>query len=118
MSTRGGKREGSGGKPSWNHGRTKPVRVPIALADKIVEIARILDRDGGDFSVTASKVIDLTGVAVRQSRGGAVVKLSDLVRVGYEIKPDGLMHLASRDPRGDDFELEELLRLAEEKVNE
>jgi hypothetical protein len=118
MSNRGGKREGSGGKPSWNYGKTKPVRVPVALAEKIVEIARILDRDGGDFSVTASKTIDLTGVAVRQSRNGAVVKLSDLVRMGYEIKPDGLMQLASRDPHKEDFELEELLRLAEEKVNE
>lgn len=118
MSNRGGKREGSGGKPSWNHGKTKPVRVPIALADKIVEIARILDQDGGDLSVTSSKTVDLTGVVIRQSRNGAVVRLADLVRAGYQIKPDGLMRLAASDPRNEDFELEELLRLAEEKLYE
>jgi hypothetical protein len=118
MSNRGGKREGAGGKPSWNYGRTKPVRVPIALAEKIVEIARVLDQGGNELSVTPSKTVDLTGVAIRQARDGAVVKLSDLVRAGYSLKPDGLMELANRKANEQDFELEDLLRLAEKQVNE
>lgn len=85
---RGGRREGSGGKPSWNNGRTKPVRVPIALADRILEIARVLDDEGDPGSL--SKVIDLTGVAIRHSPQGPVVRLSDLLRVGYRIKPERL----------------------------
>lgn len=88
--TRGGKREGSGGKPTWNYGKTKPVRVPVALADKILEIARVLDEEGLDEPVTTSKVLDLTGVAIYSSKDGPTVRLADLVGVGYEIRPERL----------------------------
>jgi hypothetical protein len=87
---RGGKREGAGGRPSWKNGRTKPVRVPIALADKILEIARVLDEEGSGEAVTGSKVIDLTGVAIYSSKDGPTVRLIDLVRAGYEIQPERL----------------------------
>ena len=86
---RGGRREGAGGKPSWNYGKTKPVRVPIALAEQILEIARILDEEGDPGSV--SRVVDLTGVAILQSKHGPIVRLADLLRVGYKIKPERLM---------------------------
>ena len=97
---RGGRREGAGGRPSWNYGKTKPVRVPIALADKILEIAKILDEGKFEDSdklkgvgelVTASKVIDLTGIAILYSKDGPVVRLADLIRVGYEIRPERLV---------------------------
>lgn len=87
---RGGKREGSGGRPSWKNGKTKPVRVPIALADKILEIARILDEEGLNEPVTRSKTLDLSGIAIYSSKDGPVVRLSDLVRAGYEIRPERL----------------------------
>ena len=87
---RGGRREGAGGRPSWKNGRTKPVRVPIALADKILEIARVLDEEGAEEAVTGSKVIDLTGVAIYSSKDGPTVRLVDLVRAGYEIQPERL----------------------------
>ena len=32
-------------KPTWVHGTTKTIRVPIVLADQILEYARILDND-------------------------------------------------------------------------
>lgn len=95
MSTRGGKREGAGGKPTWRYGKTKPVRVPVALAEKILEIARVLDEEldeeGLESSVTSSKVIDLTGVAIYSSKDGPVVRLADLLRMGYEIQPERLV---------------------------
>lgn len=40
---RGGARENSGRKPKWNLGETKAVRVPMAIADTILDIARRLD---------------------------------------------------------------------------
>lgn len=40
---RGGARENSGRKPKWNLGETKAIRVPVAIADTILEIARRLD---------------------------------------------------------------------------
>jgi hypothetical protein len=40
---RGGARENSGRKPKWNLGDTKAIRVPVAIADTILEIARRLD---------------------------------------------------------------------------
>lgn len=97
---RGGRREGAGGRPAWKYGKTKPVRVPIALADKILEIAKILDEGKFEDSdnlkeleelVTASKVIDLAGIAILYSKDGPVVRLADLVRVGYEIRPERLV---------------------------
>lgn len=32
-----------GPAPSWNLGRTRSIRVPIALADTLLNIARLLD---------------------------------------------------------------------------
>ncbi|MCA1994583.1 MAG: hypothetical protein LDL41_21445 [Coleofasciculus sp. S288] len=40
---RGGARENSGRKPKWNLGETKAVRIPVAIADTILEIARRID---------------------------------------------------------------------------
>lgn len=91
MTTRGGKREGAGGKPTWRYGKTKPVRVPVALAEKILEIARVLDEEGLESPVTSSKVIDLTGIAIYSSKDGPVVRLADLLRMGYEIQPERLV---------------------------
>lgn len=95
---RGGKREGAGGKPSWNYGKTKVIRIPEVMAEKILEIARFLDSlksfDAVILSniepVTESKSIDLSGIAVRAFPNGPGIYLSDLVKAGYEIKPEAL----------------------------
>ncbi len=97
--TRGGRREGSGGKPAWKHGKTKPVRVPIALADKILEIARILDATEleeinlQDFleQLKHPRLVDLSGITIRFVKDGPAVYLADLVKAGYEIKPTQLV---------------------------
>lgn len=122
---RGGRREGAGGRPAWNYGKTKPVRVPIALADKILEIAKILDEGKFEDSdkleeieelVTASKVIDLTGIAILYSKDGPVVRLADLVRVGYQIRPERLVRSLKVKPSGS-LDLDGLLSTLE-KENE
>lgn len=41
---RGGYRRGAGRKAAWRHGETKTIRVPVALREKLLEIARQLDR--------------------------------------------------------------------------
>lgn len=96
--SRGGSRLGSGSKPKWKHGRTKPVRVPEALADRLLEIAKILDTAETDEVIVeivqvdeqSSKVVDLTGIAVHAFPRGPGVYLTDLVRHGYTIKPERL----------------------------
>ncbi len=45
MSGRGGARPNSGPKPSWRLGKTKAIRVPIAIADALLAIARRMDRE-------------------------------------------------------------------------
>lgn len=107
--TRGGKREGSGGKPTWRYGKTKPVRVPVALAEKILEIARVLDEEGAESSVTSSKVIDLAGVAIYSSKDGPVVRLTDLLRAGYEIYPERLVRSLKAKP-SQSSEIDNLLK--------
>ncbi len=41
---RGGYRRGAGRKAAWRHGETKTIRVPVALREQLLQIARQLDR--------------------------------------------------------------------------
>jgi hypothetical protein len=96
--TRGGRREGAGGKYKWKNGRTKVVRIPESLEKEILDFAMALDALEGFDSVThsacddvtRSKMIDLTGVLVRSFNGNPCVYLADLLRVGYSIYPEEL----------------------------
>jgi len=53
-----GKGTGRGGHrpntptPSWNHGKTTTMRVPIALKDKLMEIAREMDEKGSSEALS------------------------------------------------------------------
>jgi hypothetical protein len=53
----GGARPGAGGGCRWKHGRTKLVRLPVALVDKILEVARYMDQNEGRLPSSASVVI-------------------------------------------------------------
>jgi hypothetical protein len=53
----GGARPGAGGGGHWKHGRTKLVRLPVALVDKILEVARYMDQNEGRLPLPASVVI-------------------------------------------------------------
>jgi hypothetical protein len=108
---RGGRRPGSGPKSSWNYGPTTTIRVPIALAARLLEIARCMD-DGDPLPTRA--VIDLSGVSVRHSPQGPVIRLVDLLGAGYEIKPERLLKTL-KTPQNIDFSLEALLLEAEQK---
>jgi len=87
---RGGKRPGAGVKPTWKNGRTKTIRVPIAIAEDVLKLARELDEAGYIESDTGSKVLDLSGITVPEIKGRKFVFLSDLVKSGYEVKPKKL----------------------------
>jgi hypothetical protein len=49
----GGARAGAGGGGRWKHGRTKLVRLPVALVDKILEVARYMDQNEGRLPLSA-----------------------------------------------------------------
>lgn len=97
--SRGGRRLGAGGKPTWKYGKTKVIRVPEALVDRILEIVKLLDDDlpltgvtsSEDEPVTESKVIDLSGVSIRAFDRGPGIYLADLLRAGYQIKPEKII---------------------------
>ena len=44
---RGGARPGAGGGGRWKHGQTKLVRLPVALLEEILEVARYMDQNEG-----------------------------------------------------------------------
>lgn len=90
---RGGARAGAGIKPTWKHGKTKTIRVPIALAEAISAFARELDEKGMIECDTDSKVIDLSGISIRQHDGLISIHLEDLVKAGYKICPEPLSKL-------------------------
>jgi hypothetical protein len=54
---RGGAKPGAGGGCRWKHGRTKLVRLPVALLDKILEVARYMDQNEGRLPSSAPPVI-------------------------------------------------------------
>jgi hypothetical protein len=54
---RGGARPGAGGGTRWKHGKTKLVRLPVALLDKILEVARYMDQNEGRLPSSAPPVI-------------------------------------------------------------
>lgn len=84
---RGGKRQGAGAKSNWKHGKTKTIRVPVSLADAILDIARKLDEGEVVKSIGFSQSIDLSTVNVPTIRGRSFVFLEDLMKLGYEIEP-------------------------------
>ena len=87
---RGGRRPGAGSKPKWLHGKTKTIRVPEVLADRVLQVARMLDERRVIDDVTQSKYINLSGVPIRTVRGKPAVFLEDLIRLGFVIRPAAL----------------------------
>lgn len=87
---RGGARLGAGTKSTWKNGKTKTIRVPVALADEILKIARSLDEKRVIEYDTVSKLINLSGISVPQMNGKKFVFLQDLVKSGYLIEPSSL----------------------------
>jgi hypothetical protein len=77
---RGGARSNSGPSPTWKTGKTRTIRVPIALADQLLEIARQLDSGTvqGDFESDTGSNIELAvqilndALALRANSGGAI----------------------------------------------
>ena len=53
----GGARPGAGGGCRWKHGKTKLVRLPVALVDKILQVARYMDQNEGKLPSSAPGVI-------------------------------------------------------------
>lgn len=85
--SRGGYREGSGSKSTWNHGKTKTIRIPDVLAEKVLALARMLDEGKSVDDVTQSKYIDFSGVVVRNFDGKHCVLIEDLLKAGYKVRP-------------------------------
>ena len=56
---RGGARPGAGGGGRWKHGRTKLVRLPVALLDEILEVARYMDQNDGKLPPSEGSLITL-----------------------------------------------------------
>lgn len=56
---RGGKRDGAGRPSAWQHKETKLIRVPTAIAGRVMEIAKKLDAGETLEYVTQSKQIPM-----------------------------------------------------------
>jgi hypothetical protein len=54
---RGGARPGAGGGGRWKHGQTKLVRLPVALVEKILEVARYMDQNDGNLPPLQASLI-------------------------------------------------------------
>lgn len=93
---RGGKRKGAGSKLKWKHGKTKTIRVPVALSEKLLQIAHKLDEGVIIDYDTESKIVNLSGVSIGELQGRKIVFLDDLLRMGYEIKPLKLADIIRR----------------------
>ena len=100
--TSGGVREGAGNQSIWKSGKTKVIRVPEVLADRILEYARKLDEKNDNLDlvsepvtqskteIVSQKVVNLSGISIKTHNGKLVVNLEDLAKAGYEILPANL----------------------------
>lgn len=61
-----------------------------AASARVLDDSESLDIESWDCNAE-SKVVDLTGIAIHSHTHGAFVYLSDLIRIGYTIKPERLM---------------------------
>ena len=90
---RGGKREGAGGKFKWIHGKTKIVRIPEVLADRILDVAQMIDEGKTVDDITQSKYVDLSGITIQNINSRPAIFLEDLLKNGFKIRP---LNLVSR----------------------
>jgi hypothetical protein len=60
---RGGARPGSGRGCRWKHGRTKLVRLPVALLDRILQVARYMDENDGKLPYSTVPVVSFEGLS-------------------------------------------------------
>lgn len=92
---RGGYRKNAGRKNNWKHGKTKSIRVPVVLADEILEVAHKIDEgikiENKIENETKSNVIDLSGIPLIMVNGKKGVSLYHLFKAGYEIYPLSLV---------------------------
>ena len=96
--TRGGARLNAGAKAKWKHGKTKTIRVPEALVDQIIDYAKKLD-DQQVPVFSESKVLNLSGISVYILSGKKFVYVSDLIKLGYDIKPHRLAVAVSMESK-------------------
>lgn len=102
--SRGGRREGAGGRFKWKHGRTKTIRVPEVLANQILEYAHkiddgvIIEHETSSNPVTENpvtsnqpiKIINFAGIPIYRFQDRSYFFLEDLIKSGYQIKPKKL----------------------------
>ena len=82
INIRGGKRDGAGRRSTWRSGQCKAIKVPVAIADKVLEVARAIDiqeaiREAGYPVKTPEQIlIEIKGL----------INLVDSSEPGYTVK--------------------------------
>lgn len=89
-------------KPKWQSGKTKTIRVPIAIADHVLEAAKVIDKNGAyitdtsDISLTSfnkhdARLLLESMLAAPSNKGGYIKKLAAELGnlIGFEIKKKG-----------------------------
>lgn len=74
----GGYRPGSGQKPKWKSGETKPFRIPVKLHEQVIAFAQLLDsgkKAGELLSCNISNHLD----TVTKSKLDNVTKVNEIV---------------------------------------
>lgn len=77
--TRGGYREGSGRKSSWNYSDTQLIRVPKIFAAQLLQIARRLDQGEQLENLAISEEIDLDSVTESYNQDKLIQIAQDIV---------------------------------------
>lgn len=99
---RGGLRSTSW-KPTWKHGATRTIRVPIALADRVLEIAKALDE--GQEAMGNSLV---TGNVLESARLDVVTKAIavDSLTTAIEMKRSAIRTESKKRVKANNFHIE------------
>lgn len=82
-------------QPKWNTGETRTIRVPVALSDELLAIARRLDagesiepsRTHSDLTASAERVLNDPQVTRKGKDRGAVRRALNALLEVYQCKP-------------------------------
>lgn len=90
-------------KPTWKHGATKTIRVPIALADRVLSIAKALD-EGQE----ARKNSLVTGNALESCPLDTVTKAIavDSLTTAIEMKRSAIRTESKKRGKANNFHIE------------
>ena len=92
-------------KATWKHGATKTIRVPIALADRVLEITRALD-EGEDATLADSLVTGNAQVIILLEANDVAIAV-DALTTAIQLKLAAISRESKKRSKADNAQIDQ-----------